>query len=420
MDPHLAEKNIVLFHSHGKIKNSGGATYIQLLFEILSQIPGVHFTIVYTDCEEVTEVTYKNENTIEIIRIPQPVNKLFLSYEKNLIQDKYCERLINILHPVLADKQNLIFWFNNPDEINLLALLKQTYTCQAVYVLHSWAWKELINMDDAFFYRGKVNSLTVELHDEFLFSQINMCHIADRIITLTNYSKNVLINKFNFTETKITTIYNGVRVPHDKAVSKENIIKEFGFSNDDKIILYSGRLHDNKGISFLISAFKIINKIIPEARLVLIGPGDISKFLQESFPLLGRISFTGMMGKEAVYKLYSIAKIGVIPSLFEQCSFTSIEMSQFRIPLIVTEIEGLDEMFANFVDSLKVPLTVNAHGERLIVADILAEKIQSLLTDTAMAGKIAFNGYKKSCLLFSYQQMKDRYFNFIETLYPVS
>ena len=66
--------------------------------------------------------------------------------------------------------------------------------------------------------------------------------------------------------------------------------------------------------------------------------------------MLGVVSFNELK------KLYSESTIGIIPSLHEQCSYVAIEMSMFGLPIIVSDVDALSEMFEDEINALKIPL----------------------------------------------------------------
>lgn len=410
------QKNILLFHSHGKVKNSGGGTYTNLLIDILSSSPEVALTIVYTDCEEVAEVSHEYIQQIEVLKIPQPGNNIYISYKNNVHQEIYCQRILNILYPIINPKKNLIIWFNHPDDMNLAALIKKSWGCYIVFVVHSWPWKEMVNTTDASFYAGLQQANEIDLAQEFAISQVNFCHLADKVVTVTAYSKNILINVFGFLEEKCLTIYNGIKSTSDNTLERENILREFCFEQSDIILLYVGRLHDNKGVNALISAVKLILPDRPNVRLVLAGTGSIDQYIKLSSPFFGRITFTGTLDQDALFKLYSISQVGIIPSLFEQCSFTSIEMRKFKLPLVVSATEGLDEMFKDGFDCLKVPLETTVSGERYINAELLSEKIGKLIDNIKLSKELSENSFITGNKLFTYTKMRDQYIAFLKSI----
>lgn len=123
---------------------------------------------------------------------------------------------------------------------------------------------------------------------------------------------------------------------------KERVKKSLGLPKHEKIILYAGRLVEEKGLGYLIKAFRMLLKKNPDCRLVIAGDGDLSKYIYES-RYCSKITFVGKLPHKELYLLYQIADIGVLPSLMEQCSYTVIEMLMFGLPIIGTTTPGISE-----------------------------------------------------------------------------
>ena len=69
-----------------------------------------------------------------------------------------------------------------------------------------------------------------------------------------------------------------------------------------------------------------------------VGDGFYSYYLNSCNPTWNKITFTGKLNKEDLYKLYQIADIGVLPSFHEQCSYVAIEMMMYGIPLVASKM----------------------------------------------------------------------------------
>lgn len=127
----------------------------------------------------------------------------------------------------------------------------------------------------------------------------------------------------------------------------EKIRKKYRFSTRDKIILYAGRLTEDKGLHLLITAFKQIQEKYTDIRLVIAGGGDYGQFLKIANPLWNRIIFTGYLSKEQLEELYAISTVGVVPSFHEELGYVAIEMLMHKLPIICSDASGLKEVSEN-------------------------------------------------------------------------
>jgi len=63
------------------------------------------------------------------------------------------------------------------------------------------------------------------------------------------------------------------------------------------------------------------------------------------YPILAsRITITGTFSKKQLADYYTMADVGVVPSYVEQCSYTTIEMMLFKLPIVASQVDGLKEM----------------------------------------------------------------------------
>lgn len=135
----------------------------------------------------------------------------------------------------------------------------------------------------------------------------------------------------------ILTIPNFVN--HKTIMAYKQNTKLAGFSAD---ILFVGRLCRQKGIYLLLEAFKILRKVIPEAKLAIVGKEDpYCRFQIDDRSILHRKS----LGKDELSSLYMNSKIVVVPSIWaEPQPMVALEAMAFGKPLVVTAVGGLKEM----------------------------------------------------------------------------
>lgn len=79
------------------------------------------------------------------------------------------------------------------------------------------------------------------------------------------------------------------------------------------------------------------------------------------------VIWTGLINKEKLYELYTIADMGIMPSFHEQCSYVAIEMMMHGLPIIGSTSTGLYEMIENNITGLHIPVMEYADKQKLIV-----------------------------------------------------
>ena len=157
---------------------------------------------------------------------------------------------------------------------------------------------------------------------------------ADEIIVL---SKNVQEYFMDTYGRKTKFIPNGVNYPDLKKA--EVITKKFSL-NKDEYILFLGRLVPEKGIKYLIQAFK---EVKTNKKLVIAGgSSDTNEFEKELKELAkndGRIIFTGFVQGKELEELYSNAYLYCLPSDLEGMPLSLLEAMSYDNCCLVSDIE---------------------------------------------------------------------------------
>ena len=154
---------------------------------------------------------------------------------------------------------------------------------------------------------------------------------------------------------KIRTLYNAIDIkiflpPKSFHVSR----KQLGFSKDDFVIVYSGRINQDKGVSELIDAMLRI-KETSNIKLIIIGGSFFGNTNNEDFfirslkekskTLEERIVFTGFIPYEDVPYYLHLADIAVLPSMWDEpFGLTIAEALAAGLPLITTRSGGIPEI----------------------------------------------------------------------------
>jgi glycosyltransferase involved in cell wall biosynthesis len=123
-------------------------------------------------------------------------------------------------------------------------------------------------------------------------------------------------------------------------------------------ILFLGRLDPKKRVSDLIEAFGQIADEYPDTRLVIVGAGSLEAELKEQArktAVRDRIVFEGRVPDEAVPEYYASSELFVLPSVWEGHPLTVLEAWASGIPVITTEVEGIQEFVDHKENGYLVP-----------------------------------------------------------------
>jgi len=167
--------------------------------------------------------------------------------------------------------------------------------------------------------------------------------MADRVITVSYAMQDELIQS-GFPAEKIRVCYNGVdpKKYNPDQVSQERIEEvrqRYGLSNDDTIILFVGRLVWIKGVDKLIRAMPHVLQKVPNAKLVVVGLGDMRDYLEglvRNLHLEDVVKFRfEFIPEEERIAHYAACDVAAYPSLYEPFGIVTLEAMSMEKPVVV-------------------------------------------------------------------------------------
>ncbi len=179
---------------------------------------------------------------------------------------------------------------------------------------------------------------------------------STEVIVNSNYMKRELQSLFGLPFEKINVIPNGININMFNGVEKDYDFRRKYALDNEKIILFMGRLVYEKGVQHLISAMPKILAGYHDAKLVIAGKGGMLDELRAQVNSLGisnKVYFTGYMDSKQVCKMYKCADVSVFPSTYEPFGIVALEAMLSGTPVVVSDIGGLNEIVEHGVDGMK-------------------------------------------------------------------
>lgn len=208
---------------------------------------------------------------------------------------------------------------------------------------------------------------------------------SSEVIVNSNYMKNELQRLFGLPFEKINVVPNGVSASNFTVNERDYDFRRKYAMDNEKIILFMGRLVYEKGIQHLIGAMPKILNNYHDAKLIVAGKGGMLGELQNEVNSLGlgnKVYFTGQLSPKQVQKMYKCADIAVFPSTYEPFGIVAIEAMLSGVPTVVTDIGGLNEIVDHGVTGMK-SYAGNSNS--------LADSILALLFDHKLCDTIVKN-----------------------------
>jgi glycosyltransferase involved in cell wall biosynthesis len=178
-----------------------------------------------------------------------------------------------------------------------------------------------------------------------------------------DYYSNINVDSF--------IVSNGMDLTEFNSLPKNNFSKNrWGIHKDTKTILYLGRLQSGKGLEFLLKAFRIVLKAIPESILSLAGPdfGLQAKLmaLSSELNISSKVFFLGYVNPEARNSLLRATDVFTLVSSGENFGIVAVEAMLARVPVLLSEHVGICREVAADGAGVVVPLEINAIAAALI------------------------------------------------------
>ena len=166
---------------------------------------------------------------------------------------------------------------------------------------------------------------------------------ADHIITVSQFTKNILIREYGISGDKIDVVHNGT-------TDAPQIAPITTLQETHPLILFIGRLTVQKGPFHFLEAARIVHAHLPNARFVLAGEGYLLPELIERSCSLGLsedVIFAGRVTQNEAKSLYARARCFVMPSTSEPFGLVALEAIAHGAPVILSKQSGVSEVVSH-------------------------------------------------------------------------
>lgn len=200
---------------------------------------------------------------------------------------------------------------------------------------------------------------------------------ADRVITVSDLTRNIVINKYHIDPAKVVTVHNAVDFSGRADMNVQRGIK-------DKVVTFLGRITFQKGPEYFIEAAAKVLARTEHVRFVMAGSGDMMQRAISQVARLGisdRFHFTGFLKGDDVQKMFALSDVYIMPSVSEPFGISPLEAMRSGVPSIISFQSGAAEV-------LKYALKVDFWD-----VDAMADDIYALLHYPALAAFAAEHGF---------------------------
>ena len=201
---------------------------------------------------------------------------------------------------------------------------------------------------------------------------------ADKIVTVSQYTKDIIVSKHGADPARVEVIHNGCDTHeptwHQPALAE---LKAQG----KKIVLYHGRITIQKGVDYFVRAARRVVDVNPDVVFVISGSGDMEHQIMHQVGALGlsrHVIFAGALWDEERDRMYQSSDLVVMPSVSEPFGLVPLESLQNGTPSLISKQSGVAEVLTNV---LKVDFWDVDEMANKIVAALKYEAMNRQLTN---------------------------------------
>ena len=368
----------------------------------------------YNVTKQLLRMDKKNEYTLIHVENQNPQNSYHDIFTKNnelvvelpMPMPRNIKRAVNkfIFLPRVLKKEKF-------DLIHETSQLKPLPYLQSLKVITIYDLK-LLTLLDKGIYEGGVYGKIPDYVNHYLIKNLLKHHL--HIITISECTKNELINHLKIDERDIIVIYEAVEHEKYKPMAKDRkILEKYGFPADKKAILYVGSEESRKNLTILIKAFYKLKKKNKDIRLIKVGNPMWNRGREKLLKLIGELNlqndiiFTGYVPEGDLPRIYNAADLFVFPSLYEGgFGLPILEAMACGCPVITSNIPQLVETVGSDTGIMIDPYDV----------DGLARAMYEVLTNDGLREDMIKRGLERA-KMFSWEKSARKTLEVYEEVY---
>ena len=170
---------------------------------------------------------------------------------------------------------------------------------------------------------------------------------ADKIVTVSDYTKNIVVNKHHVPAEKVVVVHNGCDMSEPPRLPQTlTELKKQG----KKIVLYHGRISIQKGVDHFIRAARRVVDVDPNVVFVVSGSGDmLTQIIEQvgAMSLSQNVRFAGALWDEERDRMFQSVDLVVMPSVSEPFGLVPFEALQHGTPSVITKQSGAAEVLTH-------------------------------------------------------------------------
>ncbi len=164
---------------------------------------------------------------------------------------------------------------------------------------------------------------------------------ADLVITVSNLTRQIVIEKYGIPPEKVITVHNAVE-PVDRP-ELDGVTKHV----KEKVVTFLGRVTYQKGPDYFVEAAHKVLKRDSNVRFVMAGSGDLlNRMIRRvaQLKIATKFHFTGFLAGPEVDTMFAMSDVYVMPSVSEPFGISPLEAMRSNVPVVISKQSGVAEV----------------------------------------------------------------------------
>lgn len=175
---------------------------------------------------------------------------------------------------------------------------------------------------------------------------------ADRVLVNSRAIRDEVVEAYGCPTAKVDLLHCGIDPDSFVSTQEPSRVKEFRrmFAEPDEVLVtYTGRLDIEKGIDTLVNAFAFLHREAPNAKLAIVGKGDLQETIETHIQKLNlgkAVRLYGYLRGEVLKHFYIVSDIHVCPSHYEPFGIVALEAMAAGTPVVASATGGLTDVIS--------------------------------------------------------------------------
>jgi glycogen synthase len=177
---------------------------------------------------------------------------------------------------------------------------------------------------------------------------------ATTVITCSRTMRDEVSRLFELDGAHVQVVPNGIDAERWRAPSAARAAMRARYAGEGPLLVFAGRLVHEKGVQTLLDAVRALRELHPGLRVAIAGTGTYEEALQaraRKLRVARTVEWLGFLEEDEVAALLGAADVAIVPSLYEPFGIVALEAAAARVPLVVAETGGLNDLVTDGVAS---------------------------------------------------------------------